>query len=213
MAATLAMPLMMEEALEYYQETLPEQGWIITDEYVDDDGADLLIESNSLEGELYFIGMEDGSVLDIMLRELGAGFDIPDVEDVTGATPDPDAPDAGDFGEWEEAGETIPGIPADLPLPPGTERIDLTDRLAEQGYLLAFRYSDQPELTLAMFTTSLASGGWEIRDADAEMGIRIYQIPFSDPASGFLGTALITNNPEETGVSAPDGTIIAIKPD
>ena len=209
----LALPLPLEEALAYYRQALPAEGWTVTDDYEGEDGADLLIESATLKGELYFVPMDGGSVVDISLRELGAGFDIPEIEDVTGGTPDPNAPDVGDFGEWEEMGETGSGIPADLPLPPGTERIELTEELAAKGYVLVFRYQDQPELTLAMFTTSLASGGWEILDAGADVGIRLYQIPFSDPATGFRGTALITNNSDQTGIESPDWTVIAIKPD
>jgi hypothetical protein len=209
--ALIAMEMELDQVLAYYYQALPANGWSILEESSVEEGTDLLIENPEWEGELFFIPYLEGVVLDATLRELGSGYDIPDIEEITEVTQDPSQPGGGDFGEWKEAGETVPGIPPDLPLPPNAERIELTDELAEAGYVVAFRYPEQPELTLATYTTSLAAGGWEVLDMEVEIEIRLFRLPISDPNSGFQGTALITNNPEMTGITDFDGTVIAIK--
>ena len=107
-------------------------------------------------------------------------------------------------------GETGTDFPTDFPLPAGAEPIAVPDKLAAEGYQLAYSYPDIPELAYIQFSAAIVSSGWSI--GDFQMGTNFYTMPFSNPATGFEGHALLTSNPEAAGVSTISGCVVALHP-
>jgi hypothetical protein len=68
-----------------------------------------------------------------------------------------------------------------------------------------------PELALADLTMALVNADWNVGDPSLEGNQRAYRVPFDNPATGFRGYALISNDPAVVGGGSQDLTIIAFQ--
>jgi len=194
----LALTDTLDESLAYYQGALPAGGWEITDQTDSEQGTYLVISSADYEGELVFMPLDTGVILDVGLTPAGAKLEIPESEM--------------DLGTSTDLGETGTEIPADFPLPDGASPISLPDKLKNEGYQLAFEYPDLPELIIIQLSVAVMTAGWEIGEYIVEAETHSFLIPFEDPVSGFEGYALLTDNPDLVGLDSITGSIIALHP-
>ncbi len=185
----------LEEALNYYREELPAAGWMITSDKENLGNPYLKISGEEYQGELMFVSAGTGVGLDVTLLP-------PD-----DAQENPDIPE--NMGEGTTLGGGESGFPDDFPLPVSFQPVGLSTTLEEQGYQLAFSYQDLPELALADLTMALINGAWTVGDPSLEGTQRAYRLPFENPATGFQGHALISNDPSVIGADYQEMTIIA----
>ena len=152
--------------------------------------------NEKFDAELYFTLYDEKAFISVSLVSAGS---LPDSSDLSVS-----------IGGGSTLGKSNTDIPADFPLPIGAEPISLPDKLAGEGYQLAFSYPDMPELAYIQFSAAIVSSGWMI--GNPEMGGNSYTMPFSNPATGFEGYALLTSNPETAGVGSISGCIVALHP-
>jgi hypothetical protein len=193
----LALPGTLEENLAYYREQLPASSWVITSDTASAGSTSLEISGQEYQGELMFIGAETGVGLEVRL------FSPEEAQE------GPDAPE--DLGQSTTLGEEGSGFPKDFPLPASFQQVQVAGILQEKGYQLAFSYQGLPELALADLTMALINGGWTVGDPSLEGNQRAYRVPFENPATGFQGYGLISNDPAVVGVGGQGMTIIAFQ--
>jgi len=186
----------LDETLDFYRQSLPANGWTLIDEQAVENGHGMTISNPEYEGELYFIFYEEESYVDVSLDPLGAKPEFSDVSE--------------NLGSSTALGDSGTDFPADFPLPVGAEQIPLPDKLAGEGYQLAFAFPDMPELAYIQFSAAIVGSGWII--GDFQMGTNSYTMPFSNPSTGFEGYALLTSNPQTAGVSSITGCVVALHP-
>jgi hypothetical protein len=189
----ISLPSSLSEAQDYYQTNLPDNNWIITEEGISTAGPSLAFSGQDFEGELIFIEAETGVGIDLALYPLGSAQEMPDVPI--------------NLGESTELGEGGGDFPEDFPISAQFNPLELTPRLMDQGYQLAFIYQGPPELALVELSTVLALEDWVIGDFTFEPANLSYLVPFSDPEGSFQGYALITNNSDLTGLEGSDAVI------
>jgi hypothetical protein len=180
--------------VEFYRLNLPAYGWEVLEEEAFEDGYGMTVSDAEYEGEMYFVLEADEAYADVSLQPAGT---TPDNINITE-----------NFGISSELGETGTDFPADFPLPPIAEPIPLPDKLAAEGYQLAFTYPDMPELAYIQFSAAIVGAGWMI--GDMQMGTNSYTMPFSNPETGFEGYALLTGDFEVAGVSSITGCVVAL---
>jgi len=194
----IALGTNLEKALDYFRQALPDSGWTITEEEAMDEGHGMVASNPEYEGELYFVLHEEEPYVDVSLVPLSS---IPEPSDV----------DLGS-GQKIELGQSPSDFPDDFPLPAGVESIPLPDKLAGEGYQLTFASSDIPEIAYIQFSSALASSGWILGEFQMELETSTYKMPFSNPATGFEGYALMTANPDVARVNTIAGSIIGLHP-
>jgi hypothetical protein len=160
-----------------------------------DEGHGMSVSNGEYFGDLYFVLVEEEAYVDVSLDPQGS---LPEISDV-----------GEDLGASTSLGVTETDFPADFPLPTGIEQIPVPEKLASQGYQLAFSYPDMPEMALIQFSAALAGAGWMI--GDFQLGAASYTMPFSNPATGFEGYALLTSDPDTAGASSITGCLIAFQ--
>lgn len=185
----------LQEVLDFYHEELPAAGWLIISEDVIQGSPRLKISNPDYQGQLIFISAESGIGLEVSL------FPPESVQEV------PEAPE--NMGESTTLGKGEGDFPEDFPLPTSFQPIQLSPTLANKGFLLAFSYPGMPELALADLTMALVNAEWTVGDPSLEGNLRAYRVPFEDPATGFQGSALISNDPAAVGDESQGLTIIA----
>jgi hypothetical protein len=139
-----------------------------------------------------------GVLIDLALYPSGMGERIPGSGDGSAAS--------------TELGETGGDFPADFPLPIGAEPITVPDKLKSEGYQQIFSYPNLPEMAYIQLTSAIVAKGWEIGDFNVDPDTQVYIMSFSDPASGFQGYALLTDDPGMIGMDMAGGSIIALHP-
>jgi hypothetical protein len=194
----LALTNTPDEALAYYLGALPAEGWEIIDQTDSEYGTYLIIRSADYEGELLFISLDTGVIVDVGLYPVGAKKEIPESEM--------------DLGTSADLGETETEIPANFPLPDGASPIILPEKLKNEGYQLAFEIQDLPEMIIIQLSIAVMSAGWELGEYIVNAETHSFLIPFEDPVSGFEGYALLTDNPGLVGLDSVSGSIFALHP-
>lgn len=185
----------LEEILAFYNLELPDKGWSVDAEGPEVTGYGMWITHPEYEAKLNFIVDEYGVVLDLAIAPLG------ELEEVPGG--------AETFGESEDLGAGGGDFPADFPVPSRFSAIDLPSKLAEEGYQLAYNFSDMAELAIVELSTALITGGWEIGEFEFDTMTASYIVPFTSPG-GFQGYALITAKPDVAGLDSISGSVIAL---
>ena len=195
---TLSSTALIDEVLAFYQQELPLAGWTITGFGDTNRGTEMIIQNPDYEGELLFIGLESGVVVDVSLF-------LPDRRE--------NIPGAGEvYGETTELGELGGDFPADFPMPLGAEAIPVPDKLMAEGYQLVFSYPELPEMAYIQLITGIVGQGWEIGEFVINADTQVILMPFTDPDSGFKGYALLTDSLEVSGMDIMSGCIIALHP-
>ncbi len=146
-------------------------------------------------GELKFISEDTGVGLDVHL------YSPENVQEKPGPPEN--------IGESTTLGGGESNFLGDFPLPVSFSPAPVSGTLGEKGYQLAFSYQGMAELALADLTMAFTNGGLTVGDPSLEGNQRAYRVPFEDPASGFQGFALISNNPAAIGDEYQNMTIIA----
>jgi hypothetical protein len=184
------------EAQDYFYTNLPDNNWTISGEGTSAAGPSLAFMGEDFEGELIFIEAETGVGVDLALYPLGSAEEIPDVPL--------------SLGESTELGEGGGDFPEDFPISAQFTTLELTPMLSDQGYKLAFSYQGPPELALVELSTSLMLEEWVLGDFDFDPMNLSYLVPFSNSAGTFQGFALISYNPDVTGMEGSE-TVIAFQ--
>ena len=184
--------------MAFYRQELPALGWTIDSDEVTSRGTDLKITNPEYEAKLDFVTSEMGVVLDLTIDPLGQALEIPGGED--------------GFGESEGLGETGGDFPAGFPVPVGAKQIPVPEKLKSEGYQVVFSYPEPPEMAYMQLITAIMGAGWEIGDFTIDPGTNVFLMPFSDPASGFQGYALLTDDPDVAGMDLAGSSIIALHP-
>jgi len=185
----------LEEVLTFYQHELQDGGWSVDAEGPEVTGYGMWITHSEYEANLNFIEDEYGVVLDLAIASLGELEELPGGADT--------------FGESEGLGDSGGNFPATFPVPSRFSAIDLPPKLVEEGYQLAYNFSDMAELAIVELSTALMGGGWEIGDFEIDAMTATYKVPFTGPG-GFQGYALITASPDIAGLSSITGSVIAL---
>jgi len=180
-----------------YRQELPARGWTINGEDITSLGTEVSFTDPVYDGLLVFTPAEMGVLIDLALYPSGKGS-IHGSED--------------GFVSSTELGETGGDFPADFPLPIGFEPIPVTEKLKLEGYQLVFSYPNLPEMAYIQLTSAIVAKGWEIGDFNVDPETHVYIMSFSDPASGFQGYALLTDDPGMIGMDLAGGSIIALHP-
>lgn len=185
----------LEEALAFYRQELQAGGWSVDAEGPEATGYGMWITHPEYEAKLDFIVDEYGVVLDLALAPLGELEELPGSADV--------------FGDSEGLGESVGDFPADFPVPSKFTAIDLPAKLAEEGYQLAFNFTNMAELAIVELSSALITASWEIGEFEIDPMTGSYMVPFTGPG-GFQGYALITAKAEVAGLSSINGCVIAM---
>ena len=193
---TISVITLMDESLAYYQRELPLAGWTITGFEDTSRGTEMSLSHPEFEGELLFISLETGVVIDVALHLPGEKQDIPGSDEA--------------YGETAELGEGGGDFPADFPVPLGAEPINVPDKLKSEGFQLAFSYPDLPEMAYIQMITGFMAAGWDVGEFVIDAESNQILMPFTDPASGFQGYAMMTDDPNLIGMNLESGSLIAL---
>ena len=187
----------LDEVLAFYHQELPAASWTIAGEGDSQGNPKMDVVSPEYQGEITFISGETGVVLEVYLFPPESAQEVPGIPE--------------NIGESTTLGSGESDFPDDFPLPVSFQPAQISSTLEEKGYQLAFSYQGLPELALADLTMALINGGWTVGDPSLEGNQRAYRVPFEDPATGFQGHALISNDPAVVGVESQNMTIIAFQ--
>ncbi len=187
----LSLTLTAEDAIAFYLQALPANGWTIEQQEETFGGTELRFSSDELLGQMLFVEAETGVGLDVHLYPPESAEQPPELGE--------------EFGQSGSLGDTASDFPDNLPLPTGFTPIDLTSELQAEGYQLAFSYSDAAEMAMVELNIALMTAGWEVNDPSIDPMSATYIIPFVDPETGFAGYAYITRS--QSGVA-----LIALAP-
>jgi len=186
----------LEEALVFYQHELEAGGWSVDAEGPEVLGYGMWITHPEYEAKLDFLEDEYGIVLDLAIAPLGELEELPG-SDLT-------------FGESEGLGESGGDFPSDFPVPSRFTAIDLPAKLAEEGYQLAFSFSDIAELAIIELSTAIMTAEWEIGEFEVGTNGGYYLLPFTSSSTGFQGYALLTSRADIAGLDSISGSVIAL---
>lgn len=187
----LSLTLSAEDAIAFYLQALPANGWTIDQQEETFGGTELRFSNDEFLGQMLFVEADTGVGLDVHLYPPEAAELPPELGD--------------EFGQSGTLGDTDSDLPDDLPLPAGFTPIDLPSELQAEGYQLAFTHSDAAEMAMVELNIALMTAGWEVNDPTIDPMTATYIIPFVDPNTGFEGYAYITRD-------ASGAALIALAP-
>jgi hypothetical protein len=187
----LSLTISTEEALAFYLQELPANGWRIDQQEDSLGGPELRFSNPDYMGQMLIVEAETGVGLDVHLYPPESAELPPEL--------------AQEFGQSNTLGDTESDFPNDLPLPSGFIPVDLTDQLQADGYQLAFTYGDAAEMAMVELNITLMTAGWEMNDPTIDPKTATYIIPFVNPETGFEGYAYITRD-------ASGAALIALAP-
>jgi hypothetical protein len=194
----LSTTLSNEDALTFYLQALPANGWTIDEHEETFGGTELKFSRPEWLGQILFVADDTSVGLDVHLYPPETTQPAPEL--------------GNDFDQLQTLGESESEFPRDMPLPVEFTPIELNDTLGGQGYQLAFTYPNMAEMAIVELSTALGTTGWEITDPTVDAMNGAYFIPFTNPVSGFQGYAYITRDPGQFGVNAPGAALIALAP-